>query len=654
MAEILTPQEAVLLIDAIPTPGATAARLLELAQDPESTTDAFVELFESDPGVAAQLMRGANDPQRHHTSVLDVREAVEAVGRDVLERLAFSAVTPDTTGVDQDAEATSGMPSLRRHALASAIASRRVAELNDHFAAGEAYGAALLSSLGTMAMATLMPEQAGNLRRRLIADDEIDLPELERQLFGFDREQMSTALLEAWDFSLDLRDAFYFQHRSMDAIECECPPQLQDIVGFIRAGAHVAAQAGFQPFDADAEEAPPPDVRALLEGVDMEALVAHVQATVESVERAAAPVNADPAANVRSVRVANNQLVHLLARSEHQRQAADAVTSVMRYGLERLGDGDPLPGLMYRTMEFMGFKRMSYVEIDKQAGEMRVKISAALRGSNKVPEGSSAALPSGTEAFSQPMIVTKKETSAEAGDLLALLGIHACVLAPITNPDGEVGGFLVADRGLNGLMPVAGDERYLGIIANQGSLLLRFEELSREQARMATIDPLTGAATRRKLMDRLEHLISLSDRTQIPLSMAIMDLDHFKSFNDTLGHQVGDRLLQDVVKVFEENVRETDLVARYGGEEFIVVFADAKLDGAWTVAEKLREKVFEFGLAHAEEYDGLQISISIGVAQLRVDEHGKIAEDAMALIGRADEVLYKAKHNGRNRVERAA
>jgi diguanylate cyclase (GGDEF)-like protein len=154
-------------------------------------------------------------------------------------------------------------------------------------------------------------------------------------------------------------------------------------------------------------------------------------------------------------------------------------------------------------------------------------------------------------------------------------------------------------------------------------------------------------------MDRLEHLVALCERTHQPLSVAIMDLDHFKKVNDSMGHQVGDRLLIDVVRVLSANIRKTDLVARYGGEEFVVVLAGAPLAGAAIAAEELRKAIYDFGHDHAELYNNLPISISIGIAELQTSEDGAPSEGAMALIGRADQALYRAKHSGRNRVEAA-
>ena len=143
---------------------------------------------------------------------------------------------------------------------------------------------------------------------------------------------------------------------------------------------------------------------------------------------------------------------------------------------------------------------------------------------------------------------------------------------------------LCGDRGQGGEPPGEIEERALGLVAEQVSLILQYDRVVREKERMATQDPLTGAATRRRLMERLEFLISQSDRTGLPFTLLIMDLDHFKRFNDTMGHQTGDRLLQELVGILSGNLRKGDLVARYGGEEFVVLLNNCDLPSAIGVA----------------------------------------------------------------------
>jgi diguanylate cyclase (GGDEF)-like protein len=125
----------------------------------------------------------------------------------------------------------------------------------------------------------------------------------------------------------------------------------------------------------------------------------------------------------------------------------------------------------------------------------------------------------------------------------------------------------------------------------------------------------------------------------------MMDIDHFKSFNDTYGHQQGDIVLKELARVFQQQVRGCDVLARYGGEEFAVVMPETDAGVAVRVAERLRAAVEEHGIPGQEEE--LKVTISMGVATV---PRGDIATPA-ELVTAADQALYRAKENGRNRIE---
>jgi diguanylate cyclase (GGDEF)-like protein len=123
------------------------------------------------------------------------------------------------------------------------------------------------------------------------------------------------------------------------------------------------------------------------------------------------------------------------------------------------------------------------------------------------------------------------------------------------------------------------------------------------------------------------------------------DIDHFKKFNDTWGHQIGDMVLREVAKCVRACIRDTDIAARYGGEEFAVILPETDLEGSLLFAERLRQKVEE------SSFDGpkgpLKVTISIGLSSIPVHT----AETSLEMIKLADDALYVAKRNGRNRVE---
>jgi len=156
-------------------------------------------------------------------------------------------------------------------------------------------------------------------------------------------------------------------------------------------------------------------------------------------------------------------------------------------------------------------------------------------------------------------------------------------------------------------------------------------------------DPLTGLYNRRFLAEVLEKEIPKAERTQLPLAIAIMDVDHFKNFNDHYGHKCGDIVLQSLANMLNENSRRSDIVCRYGGEEFVVLMPGATLDIARERAESWR-RLFE---TMTIRYQGqnLQATFSVGVAVF--PQH---ATDEEALLQAADAAMYQSKINGRNQL----
>jgi diguanylate cyclase (GGDEF)-like protein len=161
-------------------------------------------------------------------------------------------------------------------------------------------------------------------------------------------------------------------------------------------------------------------------------------------------------------------------------------------------------------------------------------------------------------------------------------------------------------------------------------------------------DPLMGIYNRRYLERRLEDEEQMAHRYNLPLSVLMIDIDHFKSINDTYGHQVGDAILIGLGKLVVQTVRATDFVARYGGEELIVIAPNTATETAITLAERLRAFVEQSALAKDCKQEGgksVKVTVSIGVSRLDLGN-----DNAHALIQRADAALYRAKVEGRNRV----
>jgi diguanylate cyclase (GGDEF)-like protein len=169
---------------------------------------------------------------------------------------------------------------------------------------------------------------------------------------------------------------------------------------------------------------------------------------------------------------------------------------------------------------------------------------------------------------------------------------------------------------------------------------LRLQELARNLDFQANTDPLTGLHNRLKFDQELANEMARSDRYASPVSLILLDVDNFKKINDTHGHPVGDKVLIHLSRVVSGMIRDSDVFARWGGEEFVILAPGSDEQMAYQAAEKLRTAI---GLAVFDEV-GI-VTCSFGVAQYADGDTMK------SLIARADDALYRAKINGRNRVE---
>lgn len=156
---------------------------------------------------------------------------------------------------------------------------------------------------------------------------------------------------------------------------------------------------------------------------------------------------------------------------------------------------------------------------------------------------------------------------------------------------------------------------------------------------MAKTDHLTGMPNRRAFYERAKSQLQEARERKAPLSIVLMDIDHFKKINDAYGHDMGDTVLSSVASLLIALSREEDMVARYGGEEFILLLPKSTLEHAYIMAERIREKIG----SDIHVQGKTRVTLSLGIAELQDDE------TIDTIIKRADEALYKAKASGRNR-----
>jgi diguanylate cyclase (GGDEF)-like protein len=249
----------------------------------------------------------------------------------------------------------------------------------------------------------------------------------------------------------------------------------------------------------------------------------------------------------------------------------------------------------------------------------------------------------------RPVAVSDLGAEDQYGDWLARVsqrGFQAFVAVPLIVQDRALGcmNLYMTDRHEFGPEEI----QLLSTFASQAAVSIENARLFEETRQLAITDPLTGLANHRQFYTQLTREMRRAQRYRRPLAVLMLDLDHFKAFNDRFGHLAGDQALREIAGVLRQNARSVDILARYGGEEFAIILPETDLARAATQAERVRSSVAEHVFHSPETGHAHRVTVSIGAAMLMPGT--RKAED---LVGLADQALYRAKAGGRNRLELA-
>ncbi|MCP4135694.1 MAG: sensor domain-containing diguanylate cyclase [bacterium] len=231
------------------------------------------------------------------------------------------------------------------------------------------------------------------------------------------------------------------------------------------------------------------------------------------------------------------------------------------------------------------------------------------------------------------------ETGAADSSIEILKHLQPWVIVPLVSR-GNLNGIIILGDRINKKDFSETEKEYLLNIASLAGIAIQNAYLYE----MATTDMMTKLKIHHYFQTYLDEEIERTVKYRRPLSLIMADIDHFKNFNDTHGHLVGDIVLKRVAQVLKENIRLMDIAARYGGEEFAIILPKTDIHEALIVAERYRGSIESETIAHEDKK--LKITISVGIAQFDPE----IDFDKKNFIGRADKALYVSKKNGRNRV----
>jgi len=616
--------------DRLPTPSNVALQVMEQVQQDNTCIADIAEVLQGDPALSGRLLELANSALYYpKTPVVTIQDAVQTVGLRNIQQLVL--------GISIISQHRSGGCELFDYklfwsqSLAMAVAGEVCCEKRFRMAPAEAFTVGLIARIGQLALATVYADKYTTILEDERSSDPLAVIELERELLAVDHMELSCAMMEEWGLPVSLirpvRAMYSLEETGLEPDSREYSlGQLFNyafrLSRFCVAPRAARGEAG-EGISAVCEDYAFP-VEGLPEQLEATEVKWREVSSILQLPVAEAPVDGKPVkATGSSVQPigsgkgpeADNKGLRILIAGGVQQEQEFLEKTLVKAGhyVIPASDGrDALRKVLENAPQIM-IADLQLPEIDG------VKLTSMLRDSKY-----------GKSVYA----ILCDEKYNPNGSIRALeAGADSYISWPLTAEflSSQVA---AASRAVSRLGELTEE------ILTLNSLAAELAQSNRKMEEQSLCDALTGLPNRRYATNRLKQCMMEAARTEQPLSVMMLDLDHFKQVNDVHGHAMGDEVLKGVSEAYQKVCRGSDEVCRLGGEEFLVICRHTMGEDAVIAARRIREAVaaLEFG-----QNSKFSITVSIGVSELEEGE-----SDIDNLLHLADLALYEAKHSGRN------
>ncbi len=633
----------------LPSLPQAAERLTREVLKKEPDLGEIVRIIESDPALVARVLRLVNSPYYGvRWKISSVQHAVGLLGVRALESMVISLTVFDVLK-------PRGRHSLDftrhwQHSLAVAAAARFIAERSKYPAPEVAYTAGILHDVGRAGLDISAPDDFARLMDVFKSDNGLTVA-VERETIGIDHAAAGEFMLRHWNLDEKLADAVG-RHHSEDLAGVEGGT---DVLASILQAADLTAWSAGLGWDFSAPRiAAAPAVRRYCEAADGEALFKEMEAelrraadlfgvSIPDGSHLRASLSAATAA-LTDIRTMQREVERRLIRKSN----ALETISDLAANRSRGGDRQEILGrILSAICSALGSERSAFFERSGETGELTLKAVSDVTGVQASPPEATIPAPRQGDPLEQCISRGEAALLENNGALLDALEVRSALCVPV-NVGGQVAGLLVTGNPISARRFFEGDSEILIVLAAEAGIALENAALqaqSDELKAMAETDTLTELNNRRKLLRLLDTEIQRSKRYGKPLFLVMIDIDRFKGFNDTYGHQAGDQILKTLGKLLKTSCRTIDTPGRLGGEEFLVVLPETDIEAAAIYAERVRSLVERLGERLRKRYPLHVLTISVGITSFNHDR-----DDLDSFVHRADNAMYSAKNRGRNRV----
>jgi diguanylate cyclase (GGDEF)-like protein len=296
----------------------------------------------------------------------------------------------------------------------------------------------------------------------------------------------------------------------------------------------------------------------------------------------------------------------------------------------------------------LALERAAFFDIDAETGA--IKGMSVLDISNAAPDITAMTLPAPKPEEPLGKIVAGGKPSLlladEGNGLLGAMDSSEALVSPLA-AGKRTEGLVFADNYLSKRPLTSADLVSMSVLVEEAGLAFENAVLYEHAQRLKTMaetDALTGLFNRRHILHLLQNEVYRSERYKLPLSVAMIDIDRFKIFNDKYGHQAGDRVLRSFSRLLRKSSRNIDIPGRFGGEEFLIILPETGIESAGIYGERVRKLAERLGARLKDRYRECSFTISVGLTLFNDND------DINSFIHRVDQAMYAAKQRGRNRV----
>lgn len=628
-------------------------KLLHITSDENASLDDLERLVETEPTILAKMLRMVNSAAfgLHHR-VSNVREAIQHVGFRAVRTLAL-----EVTLFEQLVSPTRLFHFDRihfwQHCVSVACLSRSLAQEVGHPDPDEVYVAGLLHDIGKIIIDVYGRIPYSEFLDNLPPANGL-LIEEEQQIIGLGHDSLGAYFCNEWALPQSITLAVRFHHDRFADIGLSARDSL--LISIVSLSNLIAWTQGIGSVMILRHPVLQQEVVSLIdiEKISLRGLLARMDADVKSI--------ADfynfsfPSAETFRENLLRATINLSRKNTEYHYQQEELQKRVESLAAMKKSVAAPHqslePDQIIRTTlnavqrEF-GYERLYIFQVDDK--KRCLVVSQGMDASNSGDEltGTEIAVTPASEQLlrclrlKSPMLVT----GAASGDreMLDRFGVHEIGLVPITSNE-QVLGLIGVDNAATSRQIEMADLSSVSIVANELGMALERARLFEKYRVKASFDDLTALFNRGAMNELLGACFARALAGE-ELSVAMIDIDHFKRFNDSFGHSAGDSVLKLLASALRRFSRPADHVGRFGGEEFLVILPDTGLESAMTYSDRLRREVEKLGRLLLKRFSGHALTISVGVCAFESELMSK--ED---LLAKADEALYSAKNLGRNRV----